>query len=181
MRRLRYLAFAAVLAVASLSPTTTRAENPPSPEAMEAAQTLFTQLFVHGFTALNAQAVETAWPGIESALRVQKPDLSPATLAELRREFERVRLARLSDIVRDVPAIYARYLTVEDMRTLAAFYSTPTGAKMLQALPKILPEGFAIVLPRMQAMAGDTRKHSSGCCASGACSSSRPGLGTTRV
>ena len=44
------------------------------------------------------------------------------------------------------------------MRTIAAFYSTPTGAKMLQALPKILPEGFAIVLPRMQAMAGDTQE-----------------------
>ena len=135
-----------------------RAESPASPEAMEAAQALFTQLFVHGFTALNAQAVETAWPGIESALRAQKPDLSAATLAELRREFERIRLARLSEILKDIPAIYARHLTAEDMRTIAAFYSTPTGAKMLQALPKILPEGFAIVLPRMQAMAGDTQE-----------------------
>jgi hypothetical protein len=91
-------------------------------------------------------------------LRSQKPDLTAATLAELRREFERIRLARLSEIVKDVPAIYARYLTAEEMRTLAAFYSTPTGAKMLQAIPKVLPEAFAIVLPRMQAMAGETQE-----------------------
>jgi hypothetical protein len=158
MRRLRCLAFAAALAVISLCSAGSRAESPPSPEAMEAAQALFTQVFVHGFATLNAQAVETAWPGIENALRAQKPDVSAATLAELRREFERIRLARLSEILKDVPAIYARYLTAEDMRTIAAFYSTPTGAKMLQALPKVLPEGFAIVLPRMQAMAGDTQE-----------------------
>jgi hypothetical protein len=156
MQRLRLLAFAAAVLLTNLSPTAARAE--PSPEAMEAAQALFTQLFAHGFVALNAQAVEIAWPGIESALRAQKPDLSAAKLAELRSEFERIRLARLSEIVKDVPAIYARYLTVEDMRTLAAFYSTPTGARLLQVLPKILPEGFATVLPRMQSMAGETQE-----------------------
>jgi hypothetical protein len=156
MQRLRLLAFAAAVLLAGLSPTAARAE--PSPDAMEAAQALFTQLFAHGFVALNAQAVEIAWPGIESALRAQKPDLSAAKLAELRGEFERIRLARLSEIVKDVPAIYARHLTAEDMRTLAAFYSTPTGAKMLQVLPKILPEGFAMVLPRMQSMAGETQE-----------------------
>jgi hypothetical protein len=145
MQRLRLLAFAAAVLLTNLSPTAARAE--PSPEAMEAAQTLFTQLFAHGFVALNAQAVEIAWPGIESALRAQKPDLSAP-----------IRLARLSEIVKDVPAIYARYLTVEDMRTLAAFYSTPTGARLLQVLPKILPEGFATVLPRMQSMAGETQE-----------------------
>jgi hypothetical protein len=158
MQRLRLLAFAAAVLLASLSPTAARAEPSPSPDAMEAAQALFTQLFAHGFVALNAQAVEIAWPGIENALRAQKPDLSAAKLAELRGEFERIRLARLSEIVKDVPAIYARYLTAEDMRTLAAFYSTPTGAKMLQVLPKVLPEGFATVLPRMQSMAGETQE-----------------------
>jgi hypothetical protein len=158
MQRLRLLAFAAAVLAASLSPIAARAEATPSPEAMEAAQALFTQLFAHGFVALNAQAVEIAWPGIESALRVQKPDLSPAKLAELRGEFERIRLARLSEIVKDVPAIYARHLTAEDMRALAAFYSTPTGAKMLQVMPKILPEAFATVLPRMQTMAAETQE-----------------------
>src|SRR3979490_2036187 len=108
MRRLRHLVFAAALAGLSLSSATARAESPPSPETMEGAQPLFPQLSPHGFVALNAQAVEIAWPGIEGALRAQKPDLSAPKLAELRSEFERIRLARLSEIVKDVPAIYAR-------------------------------------------------------------------------
>jgi hypothetical protein len=124
---------------------------------MAAAQALFTQVFTHGFVSLNSQAVEAAWPNIEAALRARRPDIEAATLAELRREFERIRLARLSEIVKDVPAIYARYLTVEDMRVLTAFYSTPTGAKMLQVMPKILPEAFATVLPRVQAMMAETQ------------------------
>jgi uncharacterized protein len=157
MRRLCIVVLAAALTAANFLPTRARAQGAPSAETMEAAQALFTQLFTHGFVALNAQAVETAWPGIENALRAQKPSIDAATLAELRREFERIRLARLSEITKDVPAIYARYLTAEDMRTLAAFYGTPTGAKMLQALPKILPEAFAVVLPRMQSMAAETQ------------------------
>jgi uncharacterized protein len=158
MRRLRVFAFAAALTAANFLPNAARAESAASAEAMEAAQALFTQLFAHGFVALNAQAVETAWPGIENALRAQKPNIDAATLAELRREFERIRLARLSEIVKDVPAIYARYLSAEDMRTLAAFYGSPTGVKMLQAMPKVLPEAFATVLPRMQSMAAETQE-----------------------
>jgi hypothetical protein len=158
MRRLRVLALAAVLTAANFLPPAVHAESAASAETMEAAQALFTQLFTHGFVALNAQAVETSWPGIENALRAQKPGIDAATLAELRREFERIRLARLAEIVKDVPAIYARHLTADDMRALAAFYSTATGAKMLQAVPKVLPEAFATVLPRMQSMTAETQE-----------------------
>jgi len=118
---------------------------------------LFALLFTHGFATLNAQAVEAAWPGIESALRTQRPNIDPATLVDLRREFERIRLARLSEVVKDIPTIYARHLNAEDMRVLAAFYGTATGTKMLQAMPKVLPEAFASVLPRMQPMMAETQ------------------------
>ena len=63
----------------------------------------------------------------------------------------------LSEVVKDIPAIYARHLNAEDMRVLAAFYGTATGTKMLQAMPKVLPEAFASVLPRMQPMMAETQ------------------------
>jgi hypothetical protein len=87
-----------------------------------------------------------------------KPDLSAPSWLSCGANSSASASPRLSEIVKDVPAIYARYLTVEDMRTLTAFYSTPTGARLLQVLPKILPEGFATVLPRMQTMAGETQE-----------------------
>jgi hypothetical protein len=155
MRCLHMLVVMAVLAAASSMPAPARAETPA--ETAAAAQALFTQVFAHAFVTQNALAVETAWPGIERALRAQKPDLDAATATELRREFERIRLAQLAEIVKVVPEIYARHLTAEDMRTLAAFYSTSTGVKMLQMLPKILPDAFAAVLPRMQALSAETQ------------------------
>ena len=93
MRGPGIFAVAIVLAVASSSPVPSHAQAP-SPRSMEAAQALFGLLFAHGFVSLNAQAVELAWPGIEGAVRAQKPTVDAATLAELRREFERIRLAR---------------------------------------------------------------------------------------
>ena len=73
MRPLRILAVAVTLAVANCLPGALRAqEQQPSPESMAAAQALFALLFTHGFATLNAQAVEAAWPGIESALRTQR-------------------------------------------------------------------------------------------------------------
>jgi len=156
MRRLYTVIVIAALAISAAS-APIRAQTRPSSETMEAAQVLFTQLFAHAFVVQNALAVETAWPAIENAIRAHRSDIDAATLARLRQEFERIRLAQLSAIVKDLPAIYARYLTADDMRTLAAFYSTPAGIKMLQALPRILPEAFSAVLPRMQDMTSETQ------------------------
>ena len=81
MRRVHVLVLAAVLTAANFLPTALRAESAAAAETMEAAQALSTQLFAHGFVTLNAQAVEIAWPGIENALRAQKPNIDAATLA----------------------------------------------------------------------------------------------------
>ena len=147
MRPLRILAVAVTLAVANCLPGALRAqEQQPSSESMAAAQALFALLFTHGFATLNAQAVEAAWPGIESALRTQRPNIDPATLADLRREFERIRLARLSEVVKDIPAIYARHLNAEDMRVLA---------------PSMAPRPERRCCRRCQR---SCRKHSPACC-----------------
>ena len=155
-----FLLLAAALAAANFLPAGSRAPRPPpSSETMAGGQGA-----VHPIVRqrLRVRSTRRPWrpPGPASRPRCARRSRTSiaATLAELRREFERIRLARLSEIVKDVPAIYARYLTAEDMRVLAAFWSTPTGAKMLQAMPKILPEIFAAVLPRMQSMTAETQE-----------------------
>jgi hypothetical protein len=157
MRYLSILAVAVTLAAATPAATPARAQTNLSPESMEAARALFSVVFDHAFVALNAQAVEVAWPAIEGAVRAKNPAVDAATLMGLRREFERIRLARLHEMTKDLPALYVRHLTAEEMRETAAFYRTPTGAKMLGILPKILPDAFATILPRVQAMNAETQ------------------------
>src|SRR5689334_2207090 len=135
-----------------------RAQSPaqPSAQSSEAARDLFKVLFDQAFSTLNAQAVESAWPGIETAVRAHNPNVDVAALAELRREFARIRLAQLHEVTRDLPTIYARLLTAEEMRDIAAFYRTRSGMKMLHVLPQIMAEGFATTLLSMQSLSSDT-------------------------
>ena len=55
-------------------------------------------------------------------------------------------------MMKDAPAIYARHLTAEEMREIAAFYRTPTGTKDAVVPPQILAEIFATMLPGVPAV-----------------------------
>ena len=102
---------------------------------------------------VNDMATKTsaqAWPTIEQGMRRQYPQIDAATLAELRAEFEKQMLGSVNEGMNEAPAIYARYLTVQEMRDIQVFYRTPTGAKMLKLMPQIMGEVMANLAPRMQ-------------------------------
>jgi uncharacterized protein len=153
----RLLIFAAALLAGA--PAARCEERPDSsPEALTAAQELFAVTFERAGTQLNAQAVDHTWPSIENALRARNPDLDAATIAGLKQEFERIRLAKLRAVIKDLPQTYARHLTPQEMREIAAFYRTPTGTKLMQVVPSVVGEVFAIVLPAMPSVVNDTHE-----------------------
>ena len=65
------------------------------------------------------------------------PEVPESFWAEYRAEIH------ADEMVELVVPIYAKYLTVEDMRQLAAFYETPLGQKMVKVQPAILQECMA--------------------------------------
>jgi hypothetical protein len=134
------------------------AQTGPSADAQETARELFSVTFDGAMAQLNTQGVDYVWPSVEAALIARNPRLDAATLAGLRAEYERIRLARMHELMKDIPDIYARYLTAPEMRELTAFYRTPTGGKLLTVLPKIMTEAFSAVLPRMPTLAADTQE-----------------------
>ncbi len=148
--------FIAALAIGSLAPAAPRAQAPPSPETMEAAQNVFALLFDHAFARQNESAVRESWPSLERSLRKNNPALDDATLSGLRQDYLRIRRERLKELVKELPNAMARHLNAKEMNDLAAFYSTPSGIKVLEAMPFVLTEGFAQVLPRMRAFNDDT-------------------------
>jgi hypothetical protein len=157
MQPLRMLILAAAL-IAS-GPAHSAEERPMvSPEAVSAAQDLFAVTFERAGVQLNAQAVEHTWPGVEKALRARNPNLDAATLDGLKDDFERIRLAKMQAVMKDAHLIYARHLSPAEMREIAAFYRSPTGTKMLQAVPAVMAEIFALVLPAMPTIVSDTHE-----------------------
>ena len=156
MRFLLKLAMVSVLALGLLAPPL-RAQEP-SPAAVEAAQKLFALLFDHAFARQNEQAVASLWPSMERALRKNNPALDDTTLEGLRADFVRIRRDHLRELVKEVPNSLARHLAPEEMNDLAAFYRTPSGLKVLEAMPLVMAEGFAQALPRMRALNDDTHE-----------------------
>jgi hypothetical protein len=157
MRALNVLLAAALTVTGA---TSLGAQNSPVPndEALAVARDLFAVTFERAGAQLNAQAVEHTWPSLENALRGRNPLLDAATLAELKREFERIRLEKLQALLKDAPVIYARHLTVDEMREIAAFYRSATGTRLMHVVPGIIAEIMAIALPGMPGVINDTHE-----------------------
>ena len=116
-------------------------------EALQAANELASIISADAVNQISRELTAGFWPNLENALKSRVDD---ATLSELRAEFER-RLAQFgTDAMKDAPAAYAKYFTAQELRDITAFYRTPTGAKALQTMPKVMFEYLAGVRPKVQ-------------------------------
>ena len=110
------------------------AQTPGSTEAVQAAAELASIMSKDLLAQITNQMATQVWPQIEAKARGR---VDAETLAEVRAEFERVVLDFVSQSLKDMPVIYARYFTVDELRDMAAFYRTSTGQKALQRMPKV--------------------------------------------
>jgi hypothetical protein len=126
--------------------TTASAQGAPSPEAINAAKELMSIISPDMIGQMSQGMIGQMWPQIEKTFG---PNVDAATRAELRAEFEHSLQQFVLDAMQDVPTIYARYFTVDDLHQLAAFYKTPLGTKALALLPKVQADSFGTMMPRM--------------------------------
>ena len=145
MRTMRVVVLMLLLCGAGLQ---ARAEESPSPEALDAAKELMAVISPDMLKQLATSVSATFWPVVEQRARADKID--DATIAELRAEFERIQFAFASDAMKDAPPIYARHFTVDELKELTAFYQTPAGAKALREMPQVMGELTANLMPRLQ-------------------------------
>jgi hypothetical protein len=137
------LVYAAAPAAAQSSPPAMapRPENSPaadaSPEAVEAAKELVNIISASMITDLTNKVTAEAWPPIAASLRSRKPSIDAGTFAELRREFGRLMVTNIFEMMSRAPAIYAHYFTAQEIRDIVAFYRTPTGVKTLTVMPDV--------------------------------------------
>lgn len=145
------LVWAMVVGVISLSARSS-AQNAPSQDALQAGKELAS--VITGQMVADAAIILTAqvWPSMESSLRAQNPKLDAATLAELRREYERLITRNYAEVMTEAPVIYARYFTGQEMRDLVAFYGTPLGAKTLRVMPQAIADFTTTSIPRLQGL-----------------------------
>ena len=140
---MKYFSIMALLCGFVLLPA--RAQDAGSAESLRAARELTSIL--NG--DLINQIVAATWTPVEQSV-VSKVDA--ATLAELREEFVRISGRFAREVMDEAPALYARNFTAQELRDMLAFYKTPTGAKTLERMPKVMGELMGMIGPRMPAL-----------------------------
>lgn len=148
MRRLFLIAFVALQCLAG----DVRSQGTSSPEALAAAKELAAIVSQDTINQLSQAMTAQIWPKLQAELGSQA---DPATLNELRGEFEKAMARFLVEVMKDAPEIYARHFTAEELRDIVAFYRTPSGKKALQTMPKVTAETFQVIGPRLETFQRD--------------------------
>jgi hypothetical protein len=129
-----------------------RAQAPGSPETLQAAQELAAIVTGGTITQMSQALTAQLWPSIESQFGGK---VDGATASDLRAEFARAVASFTTEMMKEAPAIYAKYYSAQELRDLVAFYKSPTGRKSLQTMPAVLADVTALMLPRMEALQRD--------------------------
>ncbi len=159
MKILRVWLLASVVGLAgAISAAAQQATSPaPSPEAIAVAKELIAITAPDDMLQdMNNKMLAQFWPAMEQAMKPQFSKFDAATAAELnaevRAEFEKLMTAQMAELMDAMPAVYARYLTVDEMRQIVAFYRTPAGVKTLKVMPEIMGETMGKFAPRFPDM-----------------------------
>jgi hypothetical protein len=129
-----------------------RAQDAGSPEALRAAQELAAIVSGGTIVQMSRALMAQLWPNIESQIGSK---VDGATANELRAEFERALASFTAELMKEAPAIYAKYYSAAELHDLLAFYKSPTGKKSLRTMPTVLADVTALMLPRMDAFQRD--------------------------
>jgi hypothetical protein len=153
MRRLRILAvLVCALFTISALPYRAAAQNAPSEDAIQAAKDLMAVMSPDTIRQMVAGMTNQVWPAIEHEVRGRRADIDQSTLTELRTEFENIQMRYMAGVMADAPNIYAKHFTAAELRDMLTFYKTPTGQKSLKAMPQVMTDIFAMIMPQMQGL-----------------------------
>lgn len=135
MRLARRL-FITVLFCAACQPAL--AEQRASPEAMDAARALI------AVTGASAQ-FDQVLPLLTRPLTQAFVTLAPGRAGEIREvmaEMVKRFSARKGELIDEIAGIYARKMSVEDMRDITRFYQSEVGRRMVEAQPEIMRQSM---------------------------------------
>ena len=81
--------------------------------------------------------------GAEAGFKQKVPDATPEQLAKVDKMFDTLFAALpMDEMIDAIVPIYQKHLTKADLAAVTAFYSSPSGQKILKELPSIMSESM---------------------------------------
>jgi uncharacterized protein len=134
-----------VLAVCLALPA--QAQQSVSPQTMQIARELAATVTGETVAQITGSMTAQIWPTIAQQVGGK---VDEATLKEMRAEFESALASFTGEMLKDAPTVYARHFSAKELSDMLAFYKSPTGAKALHEMPKVIADMGAQMAPRMQ-------------------------------
>ena len=159
MRRL-----ALILALSLAAPAApAQTPAPDTPEARLAAATAYVTMTIEDMDI--AAVVRTMYAPLLDQVRAGGRTLTQAQVAQIDQLYQSTMAQPLLDILRRQDRVMAELFTLEEIETLAAFYASPVGRRVMTRLPQLIeaqqPEILAMVnrevprlIPQLQAIIG---------------------------
>ena len=89
---------------------------------------------------------------IHDNLKRQTPRISPENLARLDQfTVDIMKDLPVDGMLEDMIPVYQKHLSKSDVEAISAFYSSPTGQKLLHEMPAMTAESMQAASPRIQA------------------------------
>lgn len=90
---------------------------------------------------------------IHDNLKRQTPRISPENLAKLDQfTVDIMKDLPVDGMLEDMIPVYQKHLNKSDVEAISAFYSSPTGQKLLHEMPAMTAESMQAASPRIQAL-----------------------------
>jgi uncharacterized protein len=90
---------------------------------------------------------------IREAVKKRAPQMGEEELAHLDQlTNDLIREMPVDDLLNDMVPVYQKHLNRSDIDAMSAFYSTPTGQKLLREMPAMTAESIQAAGPRIQAI-----------------------------
>jgi hypothetical protein len=84
-------------------------------------------------------------------VKKRHPDITEEELAKMDQESEEMAKSfPVAELMDDMVPVYQKHLSKADVAAIIAFYSSPTGKKMLREMPAMMTEGMQAAYPRIQ-------------------------------
>lgn len=88
---------------------------------------------------------------VRDTIRQRYPQITDEEMAQMNDyTVESMKDFPLDGILDDMIPVYQKHLTQPDVEAMIAFYSSPTGQKLMQEMPAMTSEGLQAAYPRMQ-------------------------------
>ena len=91
------------------------------------------------------QMAASGWPTLAQTIRARNPGISDDVLREIETAYVDELERAIVSLMEEMPQVYARYFTADELKELLAFQTSPLGRKALEVQPKIMGE----VMPKM--------------------------------